>query len=269
MVTANHTTLNGMICNASDTLDKALDPKAKGIPRKLFEMCKGIVLVNSIETGFIFSGHEGTGIVMAKREDGSWSNPSAVGLTGGGFGLIAGHQTKNIMVLIMDKDTMKVLSGRGHWKLGASGGIAAGPVGRESVVALDVSEEGACCAFSYTFTEGVWAGVAIQSSIIGALFDENNFYYNREVSPRDILFGEEELHVPSNSGIPELHAKLRLLAEGKTSEPSKEEEEQKSSRREAADEVAESLRPSQPSLVKVDAKEEAEKEAGVEPAAAK
>jgi SH3 domain-containing YSC84-like protein 1 len=42
----------------------------------------GIILISVIEAGFIFSGNIGTGIVLAQKADGSWSAPSAIGLTG-------------------------------------------------------------------------------------------------------------------------------------------------------------------------------------------
>ena len=100
--------MEGMIWNANHVLDSALDPKTNGIPRDLFKQCKGIVLLSVIEAGFCFSGNVGTGVVMARAEDGSWSPPSAVGLAGVGFGFMFGAETKDILILIMDSNTLKV-----------------------------------------------------------------------------------------------------------------------------------------------------------------
>lgn len=74
----------GMIYNANKVLDTALSQKDKN--KKLANLLtgdlKGIILMSVVEAGFIFSGNLGTGILMAKKEDGSWSAPSAIGLTG-------------------------------------------------------------------------------------------------------------------------------------------------------------------------------------------
>ena len=78
----NPITMEGMIWNANHVLATALDPKTPGVPRSLFEQeLKGIVLISTVEAGFIFSGNVGTGILLARR-NGEWSPPCAVGLGG-------------------------------------------------------------------------------------------------------------------------------------------------------------------------------------------
>jgi lipid-binding SYLF domain-containing protein len=72
-----------MIWNANHVLDTALDPKSNGVPKGLFQQeLFGIVLISVVEAGFIFSGNVGTGILLARYDDGKWSPPCAVGLTG-------------------------------------------------------------------------------------------------------------------------------------------------------------------------------------------
>jgi lipid-binding SYLF domain-containing protein len=78
----DRTTMQGMIWNANHVLDQALDPATNGVPKALFEKCKGLILISVIEAGFIFSGNVGTGLLLAKKKDGAWSAPCAVGLTG-------------------------------------------------------------------------------------------------------------------------------------------------------------------------------------------
>mgnify|MGYP006198698643 CR=1 FL=1 len=68
--------------NANHVLDSALNPKTNGVPRGFFENCVGLILISVLEAGFIFSGNVGTGILIAKKDEKSWSPPSAIGLTG-------------------------------------------------------------------------------------------------------------------------------------------------------------------------------------------
>lgn len=98
-------------CAANKVLDKATKATerkdATGIPKDLFEKCKGIVLISVLEVGFIFSGNVGTGIVLSKKDDGvSWSNPVACGLTGVGWGLLVGGSVKDVMIFIMDENSL-------------------------------------------------------------------------------------------------------------------------------------------------------------------
>lgn len=65
-----------------------MDPKSGGLHPDLFgPALLGIAFVTIVEGGFIFSGNVGTGIVMSRDpNDGSWSPPSAIGMTGVGWG---------------------------------------------------------------------------------------------------------------------------------------------------------------------------------------
>jgi lipid-binding SYLF domain-containing protein len=81
----NFISMEGMVWNANNVLDHALDPKTNGVPRYLFSMCKGVLLISIAEVGLIFKGSVGTGVVMARNHK-RWSAPSAVGLAGIGWG---------------------------------------------------------------------------------------------------------------------------------------------------------------------------------------
>ncbi len=52
------------------------------IPHELLKNAKGIVFVTLLKAGFLFTGRVGTGLVIARLSDGSWSAPSAVMMSG-------------------------------------------------------------------------------------------------------------------------------------------------------------------------------------------
>ena len=97
-------------CVANSSLGIALKPEIEGIPPGLFSRCLGICILSVVEAGFIFSGNLGTGIVMA-RSNGKWGNPVAIGMTGVGFGLLAGGSLKDILIFIFDNDSLGALVG--------------------------------------------------------------------------------------------------------------------------------------------------------------
>ena len=163
---ADRTTLEGMIVNASCILDQALDPKCKGIPRQLLEGCKGVCIISVVEAGFIFSGHAGTGVLLAKRPDGSWSPPSALGLAGVGFGALFGAAVKDLIIVLVDEEAINAFTAMNQVKLGGEVGVAIGPVGREISGDYNISGKGAGLALTYTFSKGLFAGIGLEGAII-------------------------------------------------------------------------------------------------------
>ena len=60
------------------------------IPKAVLLRAKGLAVFSVVKAGFVFSGKGGTGVVVARLPDGSWSAPSLI-MTGGlGWGLQIG-----------------------------------------------------------------------------------------------------------------------------------------------------------------------------------
>lgn len=62
----------------------------------------GLAVFTILKAGFVFSGKAGSGLVIARLPDGSWSAPSCIATAGVGWGLQIGAGTS--------RDTM------GRWK---------------------------------------------------------------------------------------------------------------------------------------------------------
>jgi lipid-binding SYLF domain-containing protein len=210
------TTMEGMICNANKVLDRALSPETNGVHRGLFEKAKGIVLISSIEAGFIFSGNLGTGILMAKDKAGKWSPPSALGLTGVGWGFIVGASTKDLMVFLFDEQTIDAMAGEIGLKVGGQAELTVGPWGRTVDANLNISNGGIGSTFTVAYTKGFFGGVSIEGAVLGTRKAVNETFYNSTASSKEILF-EGTVEVPAdNTVMPEVYRKLELLSQGKT-----------------------------------------------------
>jgi len=259
---ASRTSLQGMIYNADLALAHALDPTSEGIPKQLAEKCAGIVIVSVVNIGVIFSGNVGSGVLMAKKDDGTWSKPSAVGLSGMGFGLMAGAEMRDVIVLIMDKSTVASLARNEKTKLSSlKFSLIAGPLGRAQQVPVNMAERPGC--FSYTYAKGAFGGSSVEDATLSARPKENKFFYGNDATPHQILYEDGAVEVPATSGsaVSDLHTKLALLAGGEVAAPPTEEEKAKSeAKREEADKVAASLREHQDDVVEVNVEEEAKKE---------
>lgn len=60
------------------------------IPKAVLLNAKGLAIFSVVKAGFIFSGKGGTGVIVARLPDGSWSAPSLLMTGGVGWGLQAG-----------------------------------------------------------------------------------------------------------------------------------------------------------------------------------
>lgn len=69
------------------------------IPASVLRRAKGFCFMSVAKAGFLFSGRAGTGVVIARLEDGAWSAPSAVGTVGAGMGFQAGVEVRSLLSL--------------------------------------------------------------------------------------------------------------------------------------------------------------------------
>jgi len=58
----------------------------KSIPDAIFKHARGLAILTSAKVGVMVTYNIGTGLVVARREDGSWSPPSAISSFGVGWG---------------------------------------------------------------------------------------------------------------------------------------------------------------------------------------
>lgn len=58
----------------------------KSIPDSILKQAKGLAIITVANVGMMMTYKIGTGLVVARREDGSWSAPSAVSTFGLGWG---------------------------------------------------------------------------------------------------------------------------------------------------------------------------------------
>ncbi len=196
--------IKGEIWNAVEVLEDLLALPEKGIPPALLHNAHGIVIIPSmVKLGYFIGGRHGSGVLLVKKNDGRWSQPVFVSLSGASLGFQFGAQSSDVVLAFKrDKSIRGILEGK--LKLGAETSVAAGPVGRELSAATDAQLNAEI--YSWSRARGLFAGVSLDGSIL-RVDDERNarFYQNAEATPEQILDGR----VTSRSGgIRRLHALL-------------------------------------------------------------
>jgi lipid-binding SYLF domain-containing protein len=81
------TDLAGECKKASKILNSFIDPVHAGgidsvVPPNILKNAKGFAIYTVLKAGFVWSGRAGSGLVVARLPDGSWSAPSCIATAG-------------------------------------------------------------------------------------------------------------------------------------------------------------------------------------------
>lgn len=144
------------------------------------------VIPDVVKAGLVIGGRHGRGLISVKTEDGVWSNPSFVRLSGGSVGWQAGVQSTDVILVFRSQRGLDTLV-NGKFTLGADASIAAGPIGRNAQASTDGKMRAEI--YSYSRSRGLFAGVALDGSAIRIDNRANQRVYGRGVTPRRIFAG--------------------------------------------------------------------------------
>jgi lipid-binding SYLF domain-containing protein len=161
-----------------------------GIPMSILNKAECVIILPSVKkAGFIVAGSYGRGTMSCRtgeKFDGPWSAPIMMQSSGGSFGLQAGGQATDFVVLVMnDKGARALMHGKA--KLGADASVAAGPVGRDAEASTNAAMSAEM--LSYSRAQGVFAGVSLSGTSLGPDGGANENLYGKKVSADEIFSG--------------------------------------------------------------------------------
>jgi hypothetical protein len=111
------------------TADNAIEGKDR-IPKELLVGAKGIAFLTVGKVGFLLTGRFGTGLVVARLNDGSWSAPSAIAVSGLGWGFQAGGELTDVMLVLTTSGAVDAFCSNAQIAVGTELAVSLGPVGR-------------------------------------------------------------------------------------------------------------------------------------------
>ena len=177
---------------ASNVLNNFVGMKEK-IPQKLLEITQGIIVIPKlINAGFVVGGKRGKGIAVIKREDGTWSDPVFITLTGGSIGFQVGVQSIDLVLVFKNRETLEKI-GKGSFTLGGDASVTAGPVGRNSSASTDYKLEAE--VYSYSRSKGLFAGISLSGSALDVDSKANANFYSKEIDAATI-FSDSTIEAP-------------------------------------------------------------------------
>lgn len=161
----------------------------KVIPPQILANAKGLAIVTVLKAGFLGSGRFGSGVVVARLSDGSWSAPSAIATVGGGFGGQIGFELTDFVFILNNTAAVKTFAQQGSLQLGANVSLAAGPVGRNAEAAGTASLKSVAAVFAYSKTKGLFAGVSLEGGGLIERRDANEKEYGSRIKAVQLLDG--------------------------------------------------------------------------------
>ncbi|KAJ4708713.1 Zinc finger, FYVE-type [Melia azedarach] len=168
----------------------ALSNPERSIPLAVLKGAKGLAVLTVAKAGVLLAYKLGTGLVVARRSDGSWSAPSAILSVGLGWGAQIGGELMDFIIVLHDSKAVKTFCSRMHFSLGAGCSAAAGPVGRVLEADLRAGDRGSGMCYTYSCSKGAFVGVSLEGNIVATRMDTNlRFYGDPYLTTTDILLG--------------------------------------------------------------------------------
>ncbi len=170
---------------AAAALDSIMAAPDQEIPAELLAKAHGVAVIpNVVKGAFLAGGRFGKGLVSARDENGEWGTPLYIDIGGGSFGLQIGVEATDLILVFTEPNGLREML-KDNLKLGADAGAVAGPVGRRVEAGTNLTFDSPI--YSYSRNKGVFAGIALDGSILSVDDSSNQEVYGKGVSGADIL----------------------------------------------------------------------------------
>jgi SH3 domain-containing YSC84-like protein 1 len=158
------------------------------IPQNVIDKADCVVVLPSVlKAAFVIGASYGRGVMTCRTGNnmrGPWGAPSMMALEGGSFGLQAGGQATDFVLLLMsERSATSILSSK--VKIGGDASAAAGPVGRNASAETDVTFRAEI--LTYSRARGLFAGISLAGSTLRPDNSANQALYGKRISAKDIV----------------------------------------------------------------------------------
>jgi lipid-binding SYLF domain-containing protein len=176
-----------LVDRAKVTVDRLRHDSNLGHPvDDMLGRAKGVLIVPALwRAGFFLGGSGGSGVLLAKGPDGSWSDPAFYGIGGGSVGFQIGAEMQELMLIILtDGGLQKIMDNQ--VKIGGDLTFALGPVGAGVGGATTPNFGGDMVAYSTSI--GLYGGLNLEGGLIAVREEQNRAYYGEGATTREIVF---------------------------------------------------------------------------------
>ncbi len=163
---------------------RAAEPLAGKMNSAIAKASAVLIVPNLLKGAFIVGGEGGSGVLLARRLDGSWSAPVFVTLGAASIGLQIGGQSSKVLFAVMHDAALDALLSD-KVKLGVDLGVAVAHVG----AGLEASTTTAARddIFQFAVSQGLFGGGALEGAVIEPRTSWNDAYYGRTLGAKAIV----------------------------------------------------------------------------------
>jgi len=159
---------------AKTVLDQIMSAGDRSIPMNIMEQATCVGVVPGLMKGaFIFGGEYGQGVVTCRTGHG-WSGPVFIRMAGGSWGLQAGGQSTDLVLIAVNDHGFQDLL-KSKFKIGGDAAASAGPVGRNTQAATDWKMNAEL--LTYSRSKGLFAGIDLNGTVVSQNEEATEIYY--------------------------------------------------------------------------------------------
>jgi lipid-binding SYLF domain-containing protein len=178
--------LDQRVESSKNVIDEIMQTPDKSIPASVMQKATCIAVVPSFKKGaFIVGAQYGQGVVTCRTAQG-WSGPVFIRMEGGSFGLQAGGQGTDLVLVAVNQRGMQDLL-KSKFKIGGDAAAAAGPVGRNAQASTDWKLNAEL--LTYSRSKGLLAGIDLDGTSVSQNNADTSTYYGSTHSTKEILNG--------------------------------------------------------------------------------
>ncbi len=180
--------LDERLNNAKAVIQEIMKTPDKSIPDAILKGASCVVVIPGYKKGaFLVGAQYGQGAATCRTGKG-WSAPVFVQLLGGSFGLQAGAQSTDLVLVAMNQNGLQDML-KAKFKIGGDASAAAGPVGRNAGADTDwkLNSE----FLTYSRAKGLFAGVDLTGTTLTQNTDDTKVFYGSDVPFEAVLKGTQ------------------------------------------------------------------------------
>ena len=183
-----------LLNRASRTVEHMkVDPGFGPAQSRLNEAKAMFIVPSLVKGGFIFGAEGGSGVLMSNN-NGAWSDPAFYTMGSASFGLQAGLEQTEVVMLIMSDRALQAIT-RGQFKFGADAALTVVSLsaGAGAATAPNLSGD----ILIWTSGKGLYGGLTLNGSVINSRDDWNTAFYGKPTPVADILSGRAKSLAPN------------------------------------------------------------------------
>ncbi len=197
-----------LVDRATLTLQDLLSPATGADWRGALTNARGVMICPQIfKVGFLIGGSGGDCVLLARDGNGGWSDPAFFAIGSGSLGFQAGIQDSEFIMMIMTRRGLDAVLDS-HFKFGADAGLTFATLGAS--VEGDTTAALRADIVAYSHSRGLFAGIALNGSILSSDTAWNQAYYGQPLAARQIVLQAEV----NNPGANPLRAMLTRYGGG-------------------------------------------------------